>query len=45
MLRRMGITENEEQDAFFHEIDEDCGWTVSLDEFKDWWFGVGDDDG
>ena len=37
MLRRMGITEKEEQDAFFHEIDEDGGGTVSLDEFKDWY--------
>ena len=45
MLRRMGVTEKEEQDAFFHEIGEDGGGTVSLDEFKDWWFGVGDDDG
>ena len=34
------IEDVEEQDAFFYEIDDDGGGTVSLDEFQDWWFGI-----
>ena len=41
MLRKLGVTDEEEVDRYFGEIDADGGGSISIAELKEWWLGFG----